>query len=124
MMLPDYWLTRPGVDVDERTLIAFDDLLNKTLGTGGCPTIDFTLPWPKWQFLCHLADHHDIALHGSGDPKCLHIDGRLRRQLPEVTIDRCREFIQDVAPPKFFVAHQPAARLSLLVHPPENLELD
>jgi hypothetical protein len=27
-----------------------------------------TLPWQKWQFLCHLADHHAIALHGSGDP--------------------------------------------------------
>ena len=68
MMLPDYWLTRPGVDFDERTQIAFDELLKTTLSTGGCPTIPFTLPWPKWQFLCYLADHHDIALHGSGDP--------------------------------------------------------
>jgi hypothetical protein len=24
-------------------------------------------PGPKWQFLCHLADQRDIALHGSGD---------------------------------------------------------
>jgi len=68
MMLPDYWLTRPGVDFDENTRIAFDELLKTTLSTGGCPTIPFTLPWPKWQFLCYLADHHDIALHGSGDP--------------------------------------------------------
>jgi len=68
MMLPDYWLTRPGVDFDERTQIAFDELLKTTLSTGGCPTIPFTLPWPKWQFLCYIADHHDIALHGSGDP--------------------------------------------------------
>ena len=68
MMLPDYWLTRPGVNIDEKAQIAFDELLNTTLSIGGCPTIQFTLPWPKWQFLCHLADHHQIALHGSGDP--------------------------------------------------------
>jgi hypothetical protein len=68
MMLPDYWLTRPGMNFDERTPMAFDELLNTTLSLGGCPTIPFTLPWPKWQFLCYIADHHDIALHGSGDP--------------------------------------------------------
>ena len=68
MMLPDYWLTRPSVNFDESTQIAFDELLNTTLSIGGCPTIEFTLPWAKWQFLCYIADHHDIALHGSGDP--------------------------------------------------------
>ena len=68
MILPDYWLTRPSVNFDERTRIAFDELLNTTLSIGGCPTIQFTVPQPKWQFLCHVADQHDIALHGSGDP--------------------------------------------------------
>ena len=67
-MLPDYWLTQPSVSFDDRAQIAFDELLKTTLISGGCPTIQFTLPWPKWHFLCHLADHHDIALHGSGDP--------------------------------------------------------
>ena len=71
MMLPDYWLKRPGEDFDKKSQLAFADLLNATLSVGGCPTIHFTLPWPKWQFLCYVADHHDIALHGSGDP---HID--------------------------------------------------
>ena len=68
MILPDYWLTRPGVNYDERIQRDFDKLLDVTLGIGGCPTIQFTLPWPKWQFLCHIAEHHAIALHGSGDP--------------------------------------------------------
>lgn len=63
-----YWLTRPSGEFDERTQIAFDELLNSSLSLSGCPTIQFTLPLPKWQFLCHLADHHDIALHGSGEP--------------------------------------------------------
>ena len=68
MILPDYWLTRPSVEFDESAKEAFDELLNTTLSSGECPTIAFTLSWPKWQFLCHLVDRHDIALHGSGDP--------------------------------------------------------
>ncbi len=68
MLLPDYWLTRPDVRVDERAESAFEQLLETTLDIGGCPTIEFTLPWPKWQFLCHVADRHAIALHGSGAP--------------------------------------------------------
>ena len=83
MMLPDYWLTRPDVNVDETTQIAFDELLNTTLITGECPTIQFSLPWPKWQFLCHLADHHDLALHGSGDPDIALFEPRQSNDLSE-----------------------------------------
>jgi len=83
MKLPDYWLTRPSVNVDERTQIAFDELLNTTLSMGGCPTIEFSLPWPKWQFLCYLADHHGIALHGSGDPKIDQFEPRQSNDLNE-----------------------------------------
>jgi len=68
MMLPDYWMTRPSVNFDDTARIAFDELLDATLRVGGCPSIQYSLPWPKWQFLCHVADHHNIALHGSGDP--------------------------------------------------------
>lgn len=68
MMLPDYWLKRPSADLDESTQLAFAELLKTTLSLGGCPTIHVPLPWQKWQFLCYVADQHDIALHGSGDP--------------------------------------------------------
>lgn len=68
MLLPDYWLKRPGEEPDEKARIAFTELLNSTLSRGEGVTIPFTLPWSKWQFLCYLADHHDIALHGSGNP--------------------------------------------------------
>jgi hypothetical protein len=68
MLLPDYWLTRPGPIVDEQARVAFDELLNAAISIGGCPAIRYESPWPKWQFLCHLADRHDLALHGSGDP--------------------------------------------------------
>ena len=83
MMLPDYWLKRPSEDFDERMQNAFDELLNTTLSMGGCPTIEYTLPWPKWQFLCHLADHHNIALHGSGDPNIALFEPRQSKDLNE-----------------------------------------
>ena len=67
MKLPDYWLTRPDAPDDETAHKDFDALLGSIVRLGGCPTIDFDLPWSKWQFLCHVADHHGIALHGSGD---------------------------------------------------------
>ncbi|MCC7118100.1 MAG: hypothetical protein IT310_06200 [Anaerolineales bacterium] len=66
-MLPDYWLTRPNTHADETTHRAFDELLNSTLQIGDCPTIEFNLPRQKWEFLCYLADQHQIALHGSGN---------------------------------------------------------
>ena len=83
MILPDYWLTRPSVNFDQRTQIAFDELLKTTFSSGGCPAIQFTLPWPKWQLLCHLADHHNIALHGSGNPDIALFEPRQSNDLNE-----------------------------------------
>ena len=83
MMLPDYWLTRPNANLDKKAQLAFDELLNRTLNMGDCPTIQFTLPWSKWQFLCHLADHHDLAMHGSGDPNIALFEPRQSNDLNE-----------------------------------------
>jgi hypothetical protein len=83
MMLPDYWLSRPSTNFDEKTQMVFDELFNTTLNIGGCPTIEFTLPWPKWQFLCYLADQHGIALHGSGDPNIALFEPRQSNDLTE-----------------------------------------
>jgi hypothetical protein len=83
MMLPDYWLTRPEGHVDKTAQVVFDELLKTNLHIGGCPTIQFTLPWPKWQFLCHLADRHDIALHGSGDSDIALFEPRQSQDLNE-----------------------------------------
>lgn len=66
-MLPDYWLPRPAAFHGE-SQAAFDALLDAALQSDGCPTIDYALPYPRWQFLCHLADQHRLALHGSGNP--------------------------------------------------------
>jgi hypothetical protein len=83
MMLPNYLLTRPSILFDERTEMAFDELLRTTLSNGGCPAVPYTLPFPKWQFLCYIADHHDIALHGSGDPKIALFEPRQSNDLNE-----------------------------------------
>ena len=83
MIVPDYWLTRPSVNFDETTQNAFDELLDTTRNASECPTIEFTLPYPKWQFLCYLADHHDIALHGSGNANIALFEPRQSNDLNE-----------------------------------------
>ncbi len=83
MILPEYWLTRPNVPIDKQAHSAFDELLDAARRIGGCPTIDYTLPWSKWQFLCYLADHHDIALHGSGNPAIALFEPRQSNDLVE-----------------------------------------
>lgn len=83
MILPDYWLTRPSVNFDETTRNAFDELWDSTLKIGGCPSIPYAVPYPKWQFLCHLADHHHIAMHGSGDPDIALFEPRQSNDLNE-----------------------------------------
>jgi hypothetical protein len=83
MILPDYWLTRPSVNFDKTTRNSFDELLDTTLRSDDCPIIPFTLPYPKWQFLCYLADHHHVALHGSGDPNIALFEPRQSNDLNE-----------------------------------------
>lgn len=68
MMLPEYWLERPNRELNADARLSFDGLLKSTLARGVNPVIEYTLPAPKWQFLCYLAEYQDIALHGSGDP--------------------------------------------------------
>jgi hypothetical protein len=83
MILPDYWLTRPTANLDEGARQAFDELLDFTLGLGGCPDIKFDLPWPKWLFLSYLADFKHIAMHGSGDPEIALFEPRQSNDLNE-----------------------------------------
>ena len=83
MMLPDYWLTRPLDEPDDDVRRAFDELLHASLDTGGCPTIEFALPHHRWQFLCHVVEHHDIVVHGSGSPDIDQFEPRRPSDLTE-----------------------------------------
>jgi hypothetical protein len=68
VQLPDYWLFRPADDPAPDLPASFDAIWERALASGACPVVDEPLPAPKWQFLCHLADAHGVALHGSADP--------------------------------------------------------
>lgn len=83
MILPDYWLPRPEVKFDKTTQTAFDSLFDSIINATGCPLIEYNLPYPKWQFLCHLADHQNIALHGSGNPNIDLFEPRQSNDLTE-----------------------------------------
>ena len=83
MQLPDYWLSRPAAPLSAQTQAAFDQLLAQAQAAGGNPLIDYTLPAPKWQFLCYLADQHGVVLHGTGDPNIQLFEPRPSHDLTE-----------------------------------------
>ena len=68
MELPEYWMSRPAYQIEPSTQVAFDHLLATAQADGVGPFIEYTLAAPKWQFLCYVAEHKCIALHGSGNP--------------------------------------------------------
>jgi len=67
MMLLDYWLQRPIMEIDSQTRTNFDQLLARIKAEAANTRIDYTFPVPKWQFLCYLADQYGVILHGTGD---------------------------------------------------------
>ncbi len=67
MILPDYWLQRPIMEINSQTRSDFDRLLARLKAEAANTRIDYTFPVPKWQFLCYLADQHGVILHGTGD---------------------------------------------------------
>ena len=64
--LPDYWLSRPGVEGPDLRA-SFDRTWDRAIASGDSPLIEVE-PDQRWQFLCHLADARGFVLHGSGDP--------------------------------------------------------
>lgn len=65
--LPSFFLPRPPMPTDGKTVAAFEALYERAAKGDGAP-IDYELAAPKWQFLCYLADTKGIVLHGSGNP--------------------------------------------------------
>ena len=68
MQLSPYFLPRPPLAADAATRAAFEALYATAVAPGTGAAIRYTLAAPKWQFLCWLADHKSILLHGSGNP--------------------------------------------------------
>lgn len=78
--IPDYWLTRPTLELDEATRLAFDELLKTAQGN---VPLNYTLAAPKWQFLCYAAEQHGLAMHGSGDAHIVEFEPRQSNDLNE-----------------------------------------
>jgi hypothetical protein len=62
---PPYMLTRPSVAADPEAAAAFDALYDAALADGPGTAIDYTLPWPRWQFIAHVSDTRGVVVHGS-----------------------------------------------------------
>jgi hypothetical protein len=67
MQLPSYWLSRPAMQLDSAVQQAFDNLYQEFVAHPPSQPIAYTFSAPKWQFLCYLAEQHNLALHGSGN---------------------------------------------------------
>lgn len=57
-----FLLPRPHFDKSLEIMASFDKLLQTT---PNAVFIDYSLPFPKWQFLSYLCETKDLVLHGS-----------------------------------------------------------
>jgi hypothetical protein len=62
MDVSSFLLPRPKFDRTAEMELTFDSLFQSTPAGG---FIDYSLPYPKWQFLSYLCETGDLVLHGS-----------------------------------------------------------
>lgn len=74
--LPDYWLQRPTMALSSQEQRDCDALLAAAVAQGAQEPLEYTLPIPKWRFLCYVAEEHGLALHGSGNPHITRFEPR------------------------------------------------
>jgi hypothetical protein len=72
-VLPDYWIERPPMYVNDSTRSAIEAFLALVEGEGNRlvdadAVVRETGDVPLWHFLCGLAERREIAFHGTGDP--------------------------------------------------------
>ncbi len=65
---PPYMLTRTPAAAVPEAIAAFDALYDTAIAAGPSAVIDYTLPWPRWQFIAHVADTRGVVVHGSQNP--------------------------------------------------------
>src|SRR6218665_1803089 len=81
--LPHWLASRPPMPTDPAVLRSFDALFDAAVARGPESVIDYRLPAPRWQFICHLADTRDIVLHGSGNPEITRFEPRQPEDVSE-----------------------------------------
>lgn len=65
--MPPYFLPRPPAAPDAAMEAALQALYSAQIASGDGGLIAYSLPAPRWQLLCWLADTQDVLLHGSGN---------------------------------------------------------
>jgi hypothetical protein len=76
MQLPRYYLPRPAFHLDAATIAACEALWADISTSSQLSELHYTLPIPRWQFLCYLTDHKPVVLHGSGNPHLTALEPR------------------------------------------------
>jgi hypothetical protein len=76
MHLPSYYLPRPALQLDPATIAAYESLWEQISTAAEMDELVYALPVPRWQFLCYLADHKPVLLHGSGNPNVVTFEPR------------------------------------------------
>jgi hypothetical protein len=65
--IPPYLLPRPPVDLGPALRADFDRLFDDAVASRPASPIDYRLPAPRWQFICHIADTRNVIVHGSSN---------------------------------------------------------
>lgn len=81
--LPACFLPQPAARWDDTTLASFDRLYAEAVENGAGSEIVYTLPAPKWQFLCYLCDYKGILIHGSGNRDIAEFEPRQSNDVSE-----------------------------------------
>jgi hypothetical protein len=79
--LQDYWIPQPLIEFGESERRACDLLLASALAQGPDQPFDYSLPIPKWRFLCYVAEEHGLALHGSHNGEIVRFEPRQTRDM-------------------------------------------
>ena len=75
--------TRPPMDFGPKTISAFDRLYTEAVEPGTGAEIPYSLPAPKWQFLCYLTDNKGVLVHGSPNPDIEEFEPRQSNDVEE-----------------------------------------
>jgi hypothetical protein len=76
MQVPHYYLSRPMLQLDGPTIASYEAHWAQLTTTPDTAALAYSLPSPRWQFLCYLADHKPVVLHGSGKSDILAFEPR------------------------------------------------
>jgi hypothetical protein len=102
-VLPDYWLYKPHHDLAEEA--GFETLLEAADGA----ELEYTLPHPKWQFLCFAAERLGLALHGTDNPNIEEFEPRQANDVREFGAQKAVYAASDGLWPMYFAILKPEA---------------